>query len=375
MKLDVAEESAIEVQDLESVRRNEKEATDDDDGENGEKSEEPSAKAAAIKSVSFSEENQSALSSSTSQNQQPQLRLRGPLAESSATAELAAGNVLSRPWPKDVNTPLKQLASSTSTYNTSTFSKGPCSCFSWSRRRVQVATIGCTSSCLVLTTRLLLDSSPSAYVIHSVIVFFDMILIHLFTFNVWLSVLGELLTIIFFLSFHFTNEKVFELLETTLIAALCSMHMIFSRKKHMDHEQKLEDSLRIWHQLSLRSNPGGSSLASSMHRAADIQHEALLNDNHNDSRSSHGENKKDDIESLVPINVLTSPPSLHHSQNLHFQQDDNSEGNSTSANSFMKTCGEHFFGHFLDGSAGVMYTSFVGLIIDDLIHYGEKTKC
>lgn len=337
------------------------------------KKEGPGAKPAATKSVSFSEENCSGVLSTPSQQQQ-QPELRGPLVESSATAEIAGGNLLSRPWPKDVNSPLKQLASSATTYDASTFSKGPCSCFSWSRRRVQVATIGCTSSCLVLTTRLLLDSSPSAYVIHSVIVFFDMILIHLFTFNVWLSVSGELLTIIFFLSFHYTNEKVFELLETTLIAALCSMHMIFSRKKHMDHEQKLEDSLRIWHQLSLRSNPGGSSLASSMYRAADIQHEALLSDNQ-ESRSGPVEIKKDDIESLVPTNVLTAPPSLHHSQNLHFQQDDDSEGNSTSANSFMKTCGEHFFEHFLDGSAGVMYTSFVGLIVDDLIHYGEKTKC
>jgi len=28
-----------------------------------------------------------------------------------------------------------------------------------------------------------------------------------------------------------------------------------------------------------------------------------------------------------------------------------------------------FFEHFLDGSAGVMYTSFLGLIIDEFIHY------
>jgi hypothetical protein len=34
-------------------------------------------------------------------------------------------------------------------------------------------------------------------------------------------------------------------------------------------------------------------------------------------------------------------------------------------------CGQHFFEHFLDGSAGVMYTSFLGLIIDELLVYGE----
>ena len=35
-------------------------------------------------------------------------------------------------------------------------------------------------------------------------------------------------------------------------------------------------------------------------------------------------------------------------------------------------CGQHFFDHFLDGSAGVMYTSFLGLIIDELLVYGEE---
>lgn len=30
---------------------------------------------------------------------------------------------------------------------------------------------------------------------------------------------------------------------------------------------------------------------------------------------------------------------------------------------------DHFFEHFLDGSAGVMYTSFLGLIIDELVNY------
>ena len=33
-------------------------------------------------------------------------------------------------------------------------------------------------------------------------------------------------------------------------------------------------------------------------------------------------------------------------------------------------CGHQFFEHFLDGSAGVMYTSFLGLILDELINYG-----
>mmetsp|Transcript_12720 Transcript_12720/g.36334 ORF Transcript_12720/g.36334 Transcript_12720/m.36334 type:complete len:141 (+) Transcript_12720:100-522(+) len=35
-------------------------------------------------------------------------------------------------------------------------------------------------------------------------------------------------------------------------------------------------------------------------------------------------------------------------------------------------CSRHFFDHFLDGSAGVMYTSFVGLIIDEFIRWGIR---
>ena len=34
------------------------------------------------------------------------------------------------------------------------------------------------------------------------------------------------------------------------------------------------------------------------------------------------------------------------------------------------SCSRHFFEHFLDGSAGVMYTSFAGLILDEFILWG-----
>ena len=36
-----------------------------------------------------------------------------------------------------------------------------------------------------------------------------------------------------------------------------------------------------------------------------------------------------------------------------------------------KTWWHSFFDHFLDGSAGVMYTSFLGLIIDEIVNYGS----
>ena len=58
----------------------------------------------------------------------------------------------------------------------------PCSCFAWSRERVRLCLCGCTSASIVLVVRLLLDwHSGTTYVIHSFIVFFDMVLIHVFT--------------------------------------------------------------------------------------------------------------------------------------------------------------------------------------------------
>jgi hypothetical protein len=64
------------------------------------------------------------------------------------------------------------------------------SCTKWSKSRFRATILGCISSIIVLTTRLLLDTKPTAYSIHSVIVFFDMVLIRLFT-NKFGSVLLE----------------------------------------------------------------------------------------------------------------------------------------------------------------------------------------
>ena len=41
----------------------------------------------------------------------------------------------------------------------------------------------------------------------------------------------------------------------------------------------------------------------------------------------------------------------------------------------VKVWGEQFFTHFLDGSAGVMYTSFFGLILDELIRLNDDINC
>ncbi len=48
------------------------------------------------------------------------------------------------------------------------------------------------------------------------------------------------MTIAMFLTFHFTKETLWELLETTILAVLCSFHWIKSRNKHMDHEKELQ---------------------------------------------------------------------------------------------------------------------------------------
>ena len=120
----------------------------------------------------------------------------------------------------------------------------PCSCFAWSRERVRLCLCGCTSASIVLVVRLLLDwHSGTTYVIHSFIVFFDMVLIHVFTCSPWLSASGEVVTYLAVLAFYLTKHRIFELLETVAIAALCSIHLIRSRNKHLDHEHQLQEEL------------------------------------------------------------------------------------------------------------------------------------
>ena len=196
---------------------------------------------------------------------------------------------------------------------------------SWSIPRFQWTALGCLSSTAVLTIRLMLDTKPTAYLIHSIIVFLDMVLIHLFTNSPWLSIAGECLTIVFFLSFHFTKETLFELLETTLIAVLCSFHLILSRNKHKHRNQELEADM-----MSLRQ--------SSIYLLRNID-----------------DVDKEELESL-PGGLSGW---LSHMDSEKYKQK-------------LKVIGDNFFEHFLDGSAGVMYTSFLGLIIDEILTYGES---
>lgn len=56
----------------------------------------------------------------------------------------------------------------------------------WSKSQKILAALGCLSSILVCITRLMIDTGSRTYLIHSIVVFFDMVLIHLFTSTVWL---------------------------------------------------------------------------------------------------------------------------------------------------------------------------------------------
>ena len=242
-----------------------------------------------------------------------------------------------------------------------------CPCLSWSRQRTIVAVLGCCSSSIILSIRLVLDNRPSTYVIHAIIIFFDMILIHLFTFSKWLSVSGEILTIVCFLLFHYTKESIYEFLETTLIAALCSFHMILSRNKHWDHETELEDemaslrdSIRSIHDGS-HNRPGSSSFLSTDDQLQRLE-QKLTRRRSQSSRALYS-SRANDGDSLI----LPQHSRQNHHKNHHHQQQ---RHHKTRAH----LCCENFFEHFLDGSAGVMYTSFLGLIIDEALNYGKKCE-
>ena len=71
----------------------------------------------------------------------------------------------------------------------------PKSCHSfiaeWPKERKMLAILGSLSSTIVLIVRLKIDPGYLTYTIHSIIVFFDMVLIHLFTATKWLVSLGH----------------------------------------------------------------------------------------------------------------------------------------------------------------------------------------
>ena len=275
-------------------------------------------------------------------------------------------------------------------------------CDSWKKnnhQRVKNAALGCTSASIVLAIRLWLDHEPLAYLIHSIIVFLDMILIHIFADTWWLSLGGELLTIAHFLAFHFTKETVWELLETTLIAVLCSFQLIATRGQAREANHNLQADIKVLRRqtvlmmrqsMKLHENSGvgtdGRRTTIATHSSTDVDEEADDDNMSQDSIPNPIELAASatitalDLEKFLEDNEKTiameegigpetervSTSSIRRAMDEILHQDPEEMKEAA------KVCGERFFEYFLDGSAGVMYTSFLGLIITEFIRYGEK---
>ncbi|CAJ1961779.1 unnamed protein product [Cylindrotheca closterium] len=273
-----------------------------------------------------------------------------------------------------------------------------------------ITLMGCTSSAIVLGVRLYLDTYPLAYVIHSIIVFFDMILIHMFTKSSWLSITGEVITYIHVILFTLTKESVWELLETVLLAVLSSIYMINDRKKVMQERDQKDmdlDSLRERGALLLRN-------IHQIHEAIEDHHEAtgkpmresivvqmrnernalaalqkgtlkepsgdLKKEKSTDIESTQGTETDSDIvedseltrQLLQPGENTCSVKQFKSRINTFFKPFSEkiacTEEKCEKTNEFRET----FFEYFLDGAAGVMYTSFLGLVIDAFMNYGNS---
>ena len=244
-------------------------------------------------------------------------------------------------------------------------------CFpEWSRQRYMLAALGCLSSSIVLTVRLLLDLKPTAYLIHSIIVFLDMILIHLFTNSLWLSVSGEIITYVSVLAFHVTKETLYELTETTMIAALCSFHLIASRSKIIEEREELKENVK---ELERR----GSVLLRNIQLVQDLYlKEIEEEDNETSDFIEHADENIDDEESGAELKrdlvLACSRRDLGPGVMTRVQKWMHRPLKEKSYKDTMRCIGEKFFEHFLDGSAGVMYTSFLGLILDEILSYGSS---
>lgn len=142
------------------------------------------------------------------------------------------------------------------------------------------------------------------------------------------------MTYICFLSFHATKETIFELMETTLIAILCSFHLIRSRNKYMDRNELL------------------------LHGMDDLRKSSLhLLRNSEDLQEDEIQRLEDDT---LGHSTRTLPGDKGGWRNPYYYTER------------LQIAGNRFYAHFLDGSAGVMYTSFVGLIITELLTYGRE---
>lgn len=202
---------------------------------------------------------------------------------------------------------------------------------------------------------------------------------------------GEITAIVFATCFHLTHAKIFELVETTLIAILVSFHMIKSRNDHWDREVDLERDMiglqfYIEHHLynddddAKRSGNNQHEKNDSRRHSRSLSNVDVENSTAKNKRPSRSNDdasdaaKDDDIErgdgGLVPQSDMTNMSSFTASRSTAV----GNNANNTGGNSTTHTWWNHFFEHFLDGSAGVMYTSFLGLIIDEIVNFGSSSS-
>jgi len=140
--------------------------------------------------------------------------------------------------------------------------------------------------------------------------------------------------------------------------------MISSRSEHWDREEALEGALVLVvhsRRISERSSmaidvndiDGDVECNTETERLADAETERLADADEQDASTA---NDRHD----VPTTTLPRTREFTGSEkDRRFK-------------TCVLSCSRHFFEHFLDGSAGVMYTSFAGLILDEFILWGIR---
>mmetsp|Transcript_40293 Transcript_40293/g.101433 ORF Transcript_40293/g.101433 Transcript_40293/m.101433 type:complete len:247 (+) Transcript_40293:130-870(+) len=95
-----------------------------------------------------------------------------------------------------------------------------------------VVLVECAISLALFGGRLALDHDKISYIIHSCVILSDSVLIHfILPHSLFMNVGTYCLVIAGILLFHFTQQKLWELLETTLMAVIASAYMILHRHK------------------------------------------------------------------------------------------------------------------------------------------------
>lgn len=218
-----------------------------------------------------------------------------------------------------------------------------------------------------------------------------MVLIHVFTYSPGLSIVGEGTAIIFASLFHATKHKVFELLETTLIAVWVSIHMIKSRGDHWGREEELERDfigLQLYVEHHAVADDYGddgndkklktrrmSSLSWRQDRLlskSDVKHSQGSSEADNDDTGGVEGDVKAGVGGRVRVQQSTTTNISAFTASISRRLKINTASGEEARDP--THWWNNFFDHFLDGSAGVMYTSFLGLIIDEIVNLNSSKK-